>query len=162
MSGWASRALVSWLLIRAPFKAEYHFLVGSKMPPPEEVQQLVVIPFSTETLRELSGRGFPDVSHALDSYIRRNLGEVADKLGRGVTVIIINETGNSNSHMSPPPIQPLLWNQRPSVSNEHAPIPAPEAIVLSAEQQEVLDTVRAGGSVFFTGPAGIFELFHFV
>lgn len=36
------------------------------------------------------------------------------------------------------------------------PAPAPEPITLSPEQQTVLDTVRSGGNVFFTGAAGVF------
>lgn len=120
-------------------------------------RNLVIPPLSTATLRP-SGKRLPNVSHASDSYLRGNSCQVADDL-EVCSMIISDEAGNLNSHKVPLPVRPLSSNRKPLVPSEHASALAPGAIVLSPEQQEVLDIVRAGGNVFFTGSAGIFELF---
>lgn len=76
----------------------------------------------------------------------------------GVMVIVTDEAGNSNIHDDRVSL-PIQQNETLPAPNEHTPSPAPEVILLSTEQQEVLDIVRAGDNVFFTGPAGIFKLF---
>lgn len=110
----------------------------------------VTLPFS---LRGLSRKKLPNASHTFPFHARGNWSQ-ANNMDRGFVFV------NSTSRTSPSYIQELLRNQALHAPKKHTP---PEVTyVLSPEQQEVLDIVKAGDNVFFTGPAGIFKLFPFV
>lgn len=58
--------------------------------------------------------------------------------------------------LSPRSSYPL--QSEPTTEGERPPVSPRPVVELSSEQQEVLDIVKSGRSVFFTGSAGVFPI----
>lgn len=120
------------------------------------------------------------VSSAFCWRVRRRL-NIEKALGSKTTKVVVprGKAGSSKAskptgHSSTPALQDLIDRasnlslrhtpQTQSAQRKYNPPPSssvtalPTEVVLTSEQQAVVDLVKRGGNVFFTGPAGRFSV----